>query len=193
LLGIPVNKIQGLATARPDKIAEVQLMPSGDAVRWDNLDLDLSIPGLVAGTLGTNTWMTELGRMGGSVQSEAKAIAARENGLKGGRPLKTTPVKYFWVQMKPQQDNLIFAHTNIGRTNLSNVALSECNARLKVIKDWSEYFPLTRADLSGRLLSGADFIGQTVSSVYGFYEQEHFVIGRGAKEAANNEELALAA
>jgi hypothetical protein len=32
--------------------------------------------------------MAELGRKGGSVSSDAKAAAARENGLKGGRPLK---------------------------------------------------------------------------------------------------------
>lgn len=30
----------------------------------------------------------ELGRLGGSVKSEAKAKAARENGKKGGRPKK---------------------------------------------------------------------------------------------------------
>jgi hypothetical protein len=32
--------------------------------------------------------MSELGRAGGSVRSEAKAQAARENGAKGGRPKK---------------------------------------------------------------------------------------------------------
>jgi hypothetical protein len=93
LLGIPVNRIQGLANAAPSEIEKVQLEPSGDAVRWDSLDLDFGIPGLVAGVLGTNVWMSELGRKGGSAQSEAKAIAARANGLLGGRPARETYIR----------------------------------------------------------------------------------------------------
>jgi hypothetical protein len=43
------------------------------------------VAGLVAGVFGTRAWMAELGRKGGSVTSEAKASAVRENGKKGGR------------------------------------------------------------------------------------------------------------
>src|SRR5260370_10825133 len=48
LLGIPVSKIQGLTNAAPSVIEDVRLEPSCDAVRWDSLDLDFSIPWLVA-------------------------------------------------------------------------------------------------------------------------------------------------
>ncbi|WP_434112739.1 hypothetical protein [Paraburkholderia caffeinilytica] len=37
---------------------------------------------------GFIAWMREIGRSGGSVKSEAKSAAARENGKKGGRPRK---------------------------------------------------------------------------------------------------------
>ena len=56
---------------------------------WEELDSHLSVPGLVAGTFGTKRWMSELGRKGGSVRSEAKAKSSRENGKLGGRPKKT--------------------------------------------------------------------------------------------------------
>ena len=51
-------------------------------------DADFTVAGLVAGVFGTRAWMAELGRKGGSVTSEAKAAAVRENGKKGGRPRK---------------------------------------------------------------------------------------------------------
>lgn len=35
----------------------------------------------------------ELGKLGGSVKSEAKTKAVRENGKKGGRPKKNKPNK----------------------------------------------------------------------------------------------------
>jgi hypothetical protein len=88
----PVSKIQGLARASEDQISQVEIMPQGVALHWENLDLDFGIAGLVAGVLGTQAWMAELGRKGGQVQSEAKATAARANGLRGGRPSITRTV-----------------------------------------------------------------------------------------------------
>jgi hypothetical protein len=43
---------------------------------------------LIDGVFGSKAWMRDIGRVGGSAKSEAKATAARENGKKGGRPRK---------------------------------------------------------------------------------------------------------
>ncbi len=83
---IPCDLIQGLRDASPDEIAEVEVMPRGMALHWEKLDQDFSVAGLVAGMFGNQAWMSELGRQGGSIKSEAKAVASRENGRKGGRP-----------------------------------------------------------------------------------------------------------
>jgi hypothetical protein len=83
---IPCDLIQGLRDARPEEIAEVEVMPRGMALHWERLDQDFSVAGLMAGVFGNQAWMSELGRQGGSITSEAKAVAARENGRKGGRP-----------------------------------------------------------------------------------------------------------
>jgi Protein of unknown function (DUF2442) len=193
LLGIPVEKIQGLGNASPQIISQVELAPSGDSVHWEALDLDLSLPGLVAGVLGTKAWMIELGRKGGIVQSEAKATAARTNGLKGGRPVIAPTIGHLWIQASPRPDSFAFSQTNIARTSLSKASLSECKTRIRTVEGWFGHVSLPHADLSVRLLGGRAFIEQTMSAVHGFYERGNFVIGHGVEEAANSEELALAA
>jgi hypothetical protein len=50
--------------------------------------LDFSLSGLLLGIFGTRIWTAALGQQGGSVTSIAKATAARNNGRKGGRPVK---------------------------------------------------------------------------------------------------------
>ncbi|MBV9958438.1 MAG: DUF2442 domain-containing protein [Acidobacteria bacterium] len=83
---IPCDLVQGLRGADPELVAEVELLPRGAALHWKTLDVDFSVAGLLMGLFGTKTWMSELGRQGGSVRSEVKAAAVRENGKKGGRP-----------------------------------------------------------------------------------------------------------
>ena len=90
-LAIPANNIQGLEEARPEDLAQVEVTPSGSGIHWEALDVDMSVPGLVAGVFGTGAWMAELGRKGGSATSDAKVSAARANGRKGGRPRNTSP------------------------------------------------------------------------------------------------------
>ena len=87
---VPRKLIQGLADAAPDQVAEVKVMPRGAALHWEDLDVQMSVPALVAGTFGSRAWMSELGRHGGSATSEAKTLAVRENGKKGGRPRSKT-------------------------------------------------------------------------------------------------------
>jgi hypothetical protein len=85
-VSIPVNLLQGLGDAAPRQLAAVEVVGGGFALHWEELDCDFTVPGLVAGLFGTQTWMTALGRAAGKVKSPAKARAARENGKKGGRP-----------------------------------------------------------------------------------------------------------
>lgn len=84
----PTQLAQGLRGADPELLEQVEIAPPGTGLHWEELDVDLSIPGLLQGVFGTREWMRELGRAGGSVRSEAKARAARINGRKGGRPRK---------------------------------------------------------------------------------------------------------
>jgi hypothetical protein len=85
LMGFPVTLLQGLESATPDQLAAVEVTPSGYGLHWERLDVDLSVPQLVAGIFGTQTWMKELGRRGGQAKSPKKTKASQENGKRGGR------------------------------------------------------------------------------------------------------------
>jgi len=88
--GIPPERIQGLEGTHAEQLAEVQISPSGDGLRWDDLDVHISLTGLVTDALNLKEWAP---RIMGQARSEAKARAARLNGLKGGRPRQTTKPK----------------------------------------------------------------------------------------------------
>jgi hypothetical protein len=88
VMGFPYQLLEGLESATPGQLAEVEVTPSGYGLHWEGLDVDLGVPQLVAGIFGTKTWMKELGRLGGLAKSTAKAKASQENGKKGGRPRK---------------------------------------------------------------------------------------------------------
>jgi hypothetical protein len=70
-------------------IRSVRIEGGGYGLYWPALDLDVSMPGLVAGCFGSRAWMSALGRRGGTVSSPAKRRTARANGRKGGRPRGT--------------------------------------------------------------------------------------------------------
>jgi hypothetical protein len=88
IMGFPYRKLQGLGNATPKQLAEVEVTPSGYGLHWESLDVDLGVPQLVIGLLGTKAWMSELGRQGGKSTSLAKSKASRDNGKRGGRPPK---------------------------------------------------------------------------------------------------------
>ena len=82
----PPRLAQGLESATDDQLAQVEILGAGFGLHWESLDADLTVPGLLAGLLGTKAYMA---RRAGQATSPAKAAAARANGARGGRPRKT--------------------------------------------------------------------------------------------------------
>jgi hypothetical protein len=83
IFAFPARLAQGLEEASDEQLAAVEILGAGSGLHWDELDVDLSVPGLLAGLLGTAAWMA--GRAGRAT-SPTKAAAARANGRRGGRP-----------------------------------------------------------------------------------------------------------
>jgi hypothetical protein len=82
----PPRLAQGLETATADDLAQVEVLGTGSGLHWEALDADLSVSGLLAGLLGSAAHMA---RRAGRATSTAKAVAARANGAKGGRPRRS--------------------------------------------------------------------------------------------------------
>lgn len=81
---------QGLENAHPVDLTDAEISPSGLGVHFPKLDVDIYIPALVEGFLGSKRWMAaQIGKVGGQTSTEAKSAAARENGKRGGRPKKS--------------------------------------------------------------------------------------------------------
>jgi len=89
VLGLPVSAIRELAGAKPNQLKTVRAGFGGESITLEDLDVDISIPGLLRDLIGITSAATLLGRKGGSAKSEAKAAAVRENGKHGGRPRKS--------------------------------------------------------------------------------------------------------
>ncbi len=80
---------QGLEDATPAQLAEVEISPSGFGIHFPRVDVDLYLPVLLLGFLGSRNGMAaRLGALGGKSRSAAKIAAARRNGRSGGRPRK---------------------------------------------------------------------------------------------------------
>ncbi len=70
----PAEYAQGLRGADLHELEGVQVDAFGAGLRWDVLDVDLSVAGLAAGVFGGETWMRELAKEG-----------ARQTGRQGGQ------------------------------------------------------------------------------------------------------------
>jgi hypothetical protein len=81
--GFPPERVSGLEGATPKELSNCRISPSGDGLHWNDVDVHASLTGLMADALNLREWAP---RIMGQVRSEAKARAARKNGLKGGRP-----------------------------------------------------------------------------------------------------------
>ena len=79
----PPRLAEGLENATGQQLAEVEVISAGYGLHWETLDVDVTLPGLMAGIFGTRAWMA---RRAGQATSPAKTAAAREHGRKGGRP-----------------------------------------------------------------------------------------------------------
>jgi hypothetical protein len=85
----PARQAQGLEWASDAELAQVEVLGLGFGLHWERLDVDLSVPGLLAGLFGTKAYVDrQRAARAGSATSAAKAAAARRNGAKGGRPRK---------------------------------------------------------------------------------------------------------
>lgn len=82
----PASLAQGLEGASESELASIEILGNGYGLHWESLDVDLSVPGLLAGIFGTRSYMA---RRAGQATSAAKAAASRVNGAKGGRPRKS--------------------------------------------------------------------------------------------------------
>ncbi|HEY8287746.1 MAG TPA: DUF2442 domain-containing protein [Acetobacteraceae bacterium] len=81
----PPRLAPGLGTATADQLTQIEILGTGYGLHWEALDVDLSVPDLLAGLFGTRA---DMARRAGQAKSRAKAAAARANGSKGGRPRK---------------------------------------------------------------------------------------------------------
>jgi hypothetical protein len=88
-LAFSPHDAQGLETARPIDLTDIQISASGLGLHFSKLDADIYIPGLIEGFLGAKSWIaSENGQRGGRSASGVKSAAARQNGRLGGRPKK---------------------------------------------------------------------------------------------------------
>lgn len=91
-LAFPASALHEIAQATDAQLAQARLLPGGDVLVFDELDLDFDVPGLVmdlvAGPAWRKTIRATLAREMAASKTPAKAAAARENGKKGGRPRK---------------------------------------------------------------------------------------------------------
>lgn len=84
--GFPPERVPGLENANAEQLSNIRISPSGDGLHWDDLDAHASLTGLMVDALNLREWAP---RIMGQIRTEAKARAARANGLKGGRPRKS--------------------------------------------------------------------------------------------------------
>jgi len=53
----PARLAEGLTGASADDLATIEISPSGLGLHWPALDVDLYVPGLIGGLLGSKQWM----------------------------------------------------------------------------------------------------------------------------------------
>jgi hypothetical protein len=90
VVALPVGRIRWLRDATPAQLRRLYADRFGDAIICDDLDMHISIKGLLRDLVGVTGAAAILGAQGGSAKSAAKASAARTNGTRGGRPRKKT-------------------------------------------------------------------------------------------------------
>jgi hypothetical protein len=85
---VPLGLVPELDGASAKDLHQVEIMGLGQAIEWPTLDQQFDVLQLLADAVGAKALMANRGQRGGRVKSKAKAVAARANGTKGGRPRK---------------------------------------------------------------------------------------------------------
>ena len=78
-LAFPPYLAEGLAGAKPDDLAVIELTPAGLGLHWPRLDAGLYLPSLLEGVFGSPRWMAGLRGEGG----EQRTAAAKATGTFG--------------------------------------------------------------------------------------------------------------
>lgn len=87
---LPIRLLPALRRVSDDTRLGVIVSPGGTGLRWDSIDADYELSGLLVAAIWPKprAAMRVMGQAGGRATSDAKARAARANGAKGGRPRK---------------------------------------------------------------------------------------------------------
>ena len=86
-VSFPAHEVEGLETATPADLEQIEINPPGFGLHFPTIDADLYVPALLQGVFGSERWMAaRLGTRGGKARTAAKAAASRKNGNLGGRP-----------------------------------------------------------------------------------------------------------
>ena len=96
-IGFPLRLVEGLAKRSIRELNSVHILPDGDTIEWERLDLHLSLSGLMAGSFGNAAWnervaihlRQEAAKRAGQGKSERKTASSQANGIRGGRPRKS--------------------------------------------------------------------------------------------------------
>jgi hypothetical protein len=89
---IPRQWIEALQDVALDDLSKLTVWPDGSAIELEELDIQISVSGLLSAVLPamlpSRAIATLFGSRGGKATSDAKRVSSRANGLKGGRPRK---------------------------------------------------------------------------------------------------------
>jgi hypothetical protein len=82
----PPRLAQGLETATDDQITRVEILGQGYGLHWEELDVDLSVSGLIAGIFGTKAYMADKYMPRDPVARAAAVIAKATGEIKAEAP-----------------------------------------------------------------------------------------------------------